>query len=76
VDGKIVSSCNISIIKNLTRNLRSYGSIENVITDSNYRKKSYATKAINIKHKHPMYSLLGENYSFLNQPVGFRFIPT
>lgn len=48
VDGKIVSSCNISIIKNLTRNLRSYGLIENVITDSKYRKKGYATKALDM----------------------------
>lgn len=48
IDGKIVSSCNISIIKNLTRNLRSYGLIENVITDLNYRKKGYATKALNM----------------------------
>ena len=48
VGGKIVSSCNISIISNLTRNLRPYGLIENVITDVNHRKRGYATKAINM----------------------------
>lgn len=47
VDGKLVSSCNISIVENLTRNLQPYGLIENVITDSAYRKRGYATKALN-----------------------------
>lgn len=47
-DGKIVSSCNISIIKNLTRNLRPYGLIENVVTDENYRNKGYVTKALDM----------------------------
>ncbi len=48
VDSKIVSWYNISIIRNLTRNLRPYGLIENVITDSNYRKRGDARKALNM----------------------------
>ncbi len=46
VDGKIVSSCNLIIIKNLTRNLRPYGLVEHVITHPDYRKRGYGTKAL------------------------------
>jgi GNAT superfamily N-acetyltransferase len=46
VDGEIVSSCNISIIKNLTHNLRPYALVENVITAFNQRKKGYASMAL------------------------------
>ncbi|ADL52231.1 GNAT family N-acetyltransferase [Clostridium cellulovorans] len=48
VEGNIVSSCNITIINNLTRNLRPYGLIENVVTDSNYRKKGYGKKVLSM----------------------------
>jgi ribosomal protein S18 acetylase RimI-like enzyme len=38
-NGKIISSCYVCIIPNLTRSGKSIGYIENVITDINYRRK-------------------------------------
>lgn len=46
-DGKIVSSCVCVIIPNLTHNQQPYALIENVITDTNYRKKGLATACLN-----------------------------
>ena len=46
IDGKIVSSCVCVIIPNLTKSIRPYAFIENVVTNEDYRGKGYATECL------------------------------
>lgn len=50
-DGKIVSSCVCVVIPNLTRNVRPYAFVENVVTHRDYRGKGYATECLNYARK-------------------------
>lgn len=51
IDGKIVSSCVCVIIPNLTRGIRPYAFIENVVTLEKYRGHGYAMECLNYAKK-------------------------
>ena len=43
---KIVSTCNITLVPNLTRGGKSFAVIENVVTDNDYRRQGIGKKVI------------------------------
>ena len=45
-DEKLVASCNLSLIPNLTRGARSIGLIENVVTHPDYRRQGLGKKIV------------------------------
>ena len=61
-NGKLVGSCYLNIILNLTRGTRPYSVIENVITDENHRKKgigiALVNKAIEISKTNRCYKIM------------------
>jgi GNAT superfamily N-acetyltransferase len=61
-NGQIVCSCTLAVIKNLTRNLRPYGLIENVITHTDHRNHGYGTavlhEAIRIARENNCYKIM------------------
>ncbi len=46
IEGKIVASCVCVIIPNLTRGVRPYAFVENVVTHEGYRGRGYATDCL------------------------------
>ena len=61
-DGLLVSTCNITIIQNLTRSTRPYALIENVVTHKQHRNKglgkSVLYKAIDIAKEKGCYKVM------------------
>lgn len=47
ITDKLISSCTLTIIPNLTRGCRSYGVLENVVTHSGFRRKGHGRSVLN-----------------------------
>ncbi|NLX76498.1 MAG: GNAT family N-acetyltransferase [Clostridiaceae bacterium] len=62
VEGRIVSSVTVVVVKNLTRGMRPYALIENVVTHKNYRCRGYALalmqKAVEIAQNSGCYKVM------------------
>jgi len=62
IDHKIVTSCVLIIVNNLTQGQRPYALVENVITDAEFRKRGYASRVLNyardIAQKHNCYKIM------------------
>lgn len=61
-EGRLVATCNLTIVPNLTRSARPYGLIENVVTHPEYRRRGIGTQvlqyALNIAWKQGCYKVM------------------
>lgn len=75
VDGKAVSTVYLTVIINLTHNLRPFGVIENVVTHIDYRNRGYASallnEATNIAKEHNCYKVFLETGSKNENTINF-----
>ena len=74
-DGKAVSSVHMTIIENLTHNVRPFAIIENVVTHADYRNKGYASallgKASEIARERRCYKVFLETGSNKESTLNF-----
>ena len=75
VSGKVVSSVHVTVIKNLTHNLRPYAIIENVVTHADHRCNGYGSallsEATEFAKKHNCYKVFLETGSNKESTLNF-----
>ena len=52
IDGRLVSSCTLAIVPNLTRGCRPWGVIENVVTHGDFRRRGYGKRLLEHATRH------------------------